>query len=349
MTGSYNAVLVPVNPKLLFKGRPADLRLGEWVQTRSDSSGFPPSVSLFGCPDDTGVTLNLGRPGASLGPDEIRKAFYKMAYPMDGSWEALTLVDVGNINPSSDIRETHQRAFQVAKELSQHSGCVVLLGGGHDFAAPGFSGTVAGFGTQASGKSWGLINLDPHLDVREPIDGKPHSGFSFRHLLESKILKGEHLLQFGCRENRNSIAHYRYCREKKVKLLPLEQLRASSETVSNHFKKQLANLSKKVDRIGVTLDMDSCSEVTGSSAANMIGFSIRELFECARIAGAHPKIHYFEIAEVAPSLDSSGKTAWAAAEILYGFLCGRSEGLATRKSPVSTKRSHKTLKNPKIR
>lgn len=347
MTGSYNAVLVPVNPHLFFKGRPGDLRLGEWVKEICDSKDTSTLVALFGCPDDKGITLNLGRPGASLGPDEIRKAFYKMAYPMDGSWESLTLVDSGNISPSADIHETHQRAYQAAKELSRQSGCLILLGGGHDFAAPGFSGAVAGFRTQDQHHSWGLVNIDPHLDVREPIDGKPHSGSSFRHLLESKVLKGENLVQFGCRENRNSIAHYQYCREKKVKLLPLEQLKSSSEPTSKIFNKLLGNLGRKVDRIGVTLDIDSCSEVMGSSAANTIGFSIRELFECARLAGAHPKTHYFEIAEVSPPLDSSGKTSWVAAELLYGFLCGRSEWLATQNSSVSTKRSHKTLKKPK--
>jgi arginase family enzyme len=158
-------------------------------------------------------------------------------------------------------------------------------------------------------------------------------------------LTGQDLVQFGCRENRNSVSHYQYCKENKVSLAPFEQLRCRKESLATSFGKYLNTLGKRVDSLGVTLDIDSCAEVIGSSAANTIGFSARELFDFARLAGVHPKTRYFEIAEVAPPLDISGKTSQVAAEILYAFLCGISQRPLQKRISVSNKNSNKTINN----
>ena len=343
-------MLRPISSELLFKGRPGDLRLGEWVSTQKPSQtaekDAQASVFIFGCPDDTGVRLNRGRAGAQDGPQEIRRAFYKMAFPMDRSFESIHLVECGNIEVSKDIRETHKNAFEAAQKLSSLGGVVILLGGGHDFAAPGFLGFAEGRRSLNSSETFGLINVDPHLDVRELEQGCPNSGTSFRQILESKVLLGKHFIEFGCRENRNSQSHYDYCRQKGVTLLPLTHLKRKSSSVIQSFKANLALLSQRVDTVGLTLDMDSCSELIGTSAAQAIAFSLEELYEMAFLAGSHPKVKYFELAEVAPNLDLSGKTALGAAELLYSFLCGKAHSLIARSSPGLKKKFNKTLKKP---
>ena len=351
--GTDNAVLIPVSAELLFKGRPGDPRLGEWVLTKEP----PPAplgdaqncVFLLGCPDDTGVRLNLGRAGAQLGPQEIRRAFYKMALPGSDSWKLLRVFDRGNIPISDSIEETHQHALEAASDLAALGGTLILLGGGHDFAAPGFLGFAKGRLKSHPLEKFGLINIDPHLDVRPRENGKPHSGTPFRDILDSGLLEGRHLVQFGCRENRNAESHFEFCQKAGVNLQRLEQLRQNRKSIPELFKGTLEALCKKVSRVGVSIDLDSCAEVTGTSAAPAIGFSIRELYEMATIAGTFSQVNYFELAEVAPSLDPTGKTPVAAAEILYSFLNGKthSTGFADKSSP--SKNFRKTLKNIKTK
>jgi formiminoglutamase len=352
-TSTDNAVLTPISSELFFKGRPGDLRLGEWVSAQKSSSEDAEeqktSVFIYGCPDDTGVRLNRGRGGAHEGPQEIRRAFYKMALPMDRSWESLNLVECGNIEVSKNIKETHKNAFNASEKLSSLGGTVVLLGGGHDFAAPGFLGFAQGRKSLRISERFGLINVDPHLDVRELEEGTPNSGTSFRQILSSTVISGKHLIEFGCRENRNSQSHFDYCEQNKVDLQPLNFLRQRAKSIKDLFQVNLASLSKKVDTIGLTLDMDCCSELTGTSAAQAIGFSLQELYEIAFLAGAHRQVKYLEIAEVAPSLDPSGKTALGAAEVLYSFLCGKAHSLSSRSGAGLKKNFNKTPKNTRKR
>jgi formiminoglutamase len=225
----------------------------------------------------------------------------------------------------------------------------VLLGGGHDFAAPGILGFAKGRQNLNPSETFGLINVDPHLDVRELEEGRPNSGTSFRQILNSSVIQGRHLIEFGCRENRNSQSHFDFCEKMGVTIQPLQFLRRQSQSVEKFFKGNLTSLSKKVDTIALTLDMDCCSELTGTSAAQAIGFSLKELYEMAFLAGAHPQVTYFELAEVAPSLDPSGKTALGAAEVLYAFLCGKAHSLRPRSPSGLKKNFNKTLKNTKKR
>ena len=69
--------------------------------------------------------------------------------------------------------------------------------------------------------------------------------------------------------------------------------------------------------------MDSCSDLEGVSAAPVIGFSAWELCQFAFAAGKSKKVSFFELAEVAPKLDPTGRSARIAAEVLFYFVKGR--------------------------
>jgi len=323
-----------VSSSLLFKGRPGDPRLGEWVNA---SALIPTVISrprkknrenivIWGCPDDTGVLLNRGRAGAKGGPDSIRKHLYKMTPPMDFRWEdKIQLWDYGNLVPTENLNETHRHCRQIAAAIIATGATLIVLGGGHDFAAPNFSGFVEGFPLRGGKekRSFGLINVDPHLDVRERENGLPHSGTPFREILDSKILKGENLIQFGTRANRNARIHYEYCRQKKVTVLPLENLRENAKPITQQFELAMNRLSRQVAFPAVTFDMDSCSEAEGVSAAPVLGFTAYELCKMAETAGQTAALRYFEIAEVAPALDNAERSSRIAAEMVFAFLRAR--------------------------
>lgn len=327
------------------------MRFGEWLHQKGHSQLSQPShsIALFGCPDDTGVRLNRGRAGAQEGPDSIRKALYKMTSPRDSRWGSIGIFDLGNIQIEADIQKTHKNAENASRSLAQAHDVIVLLGGGHDFAAPGILGWISGKQKSSANLDFGAINIDPHLDVRELENGVPNSGTAFRQLLESGHLKGSNFIQFGCRENRNAPDHWSYCETQGASLIPLEKITSQIASPSQQFGLQVNRLAKKVDALAVTLDLDCCHELSGTSAAPAIGFSIRELCQMAHAAGCHSQVSYFELAEVSPSWDPTGKTVNAAAEILYAFLAGKiSQGLG--KTPLRPIKKHnKTPKNLKNR
>lgn len=314
-------------PSLLFKGRPGDPRLGEWVRcvdTPLVKDELTTPIFLLGCPDDLGVQLNHGRPGAKEGPDSIRKHLFRMTPPCDFLWEKhLSLYDLGNVLATSDILQTHQRVSEITQAIGEQGHTIILLGGGHDFAAPGFLGYAAGRKLFNSRSSFALMNVDPHLDVRELKNNKPHSGTPFRQILESKLIAGKNFVEFGSRINRNAREHFEYCKKKGVQILSLEQMRRLQKPSFPFFQQALRRISRNATVLGVTIDMDSCRDAEGTSAAPVLGFSATELVEMAREAGTNARVGYFEIAEVAPSLDSTERSSRIAAELIYGFLHSR--------------------------
>ena len=324
--------MIPCDSTLFFRGRPGDPRLGEWATPCSMPLPFAKAdrktMILFGCPDDTGVTRNRGRAGARGGPEGIRGAFYKIAWPMNPTFEkTLKLYDAGNIVPSESILTSHDQAFRAAKSSAATGATVIALGGGHDFAAPHFLGFAAGLPKKSK---IGLINVDPHLDVREFEDGLPHSGTPFRQILESRVLVGKSLVEFGARDGRNARSHFEYCAKEKVDVCLFEDIRTKGDAIKQ-FKAKLDRLAKAHDHLALTIDMDACSELEGVSAAPVIGFSAWELTRFAFHAGQNTKVGLFELAEVAPSLDPTGRSARIAAEVLFAFMQGRLAGSKAKK------------------
>ena len=317
---------IKTKDSLFFKGRSGDPRLGEIVAPTPIEdlhTSKQPSLAILGAPDDLGVRLNRGRPGAQSGPDAVREALYKFALPRR-DLKKFRLIDVGNIHVSDQILENHENAFNAASIVSGSGSSLVAIGGGHDYAAPHILGAFSGISSYSKLRKFGVINVDPHLDVREFENNLPHSGTPFRQILESGLVKGKDLIQFGAREGRNAQGHFDFCKKNRVKIHEFEELRRGKNCEAK-FKACLDALSKVTDKIAVTIDMDSCSEVDGASAAAVIGFSAWELCQFARLAGRNKKVTVLEIAELAPSLDSTGRSARIAAEVVFSFILGQLE------------------------
>lgn len=338
-----HSFFVPAPSELLFKGRPGDPRLGDWVKASTkiplQETHDKTVIAIAGFPDDEGITRNRGRGGAKGGPDGIRKALYKLCPPMDFVWEdRIELYDAGNVLPGKDIAETHSKAQASIENVAATGATIIALGGGHDFAAPVAHGLKAGREESRKGKALkvGLINVDPHLDVRPLENGLPNSGTPFRVLLDGNHL--ERLTAFGIRANRNARDHFRYAQDKKVEVLTLESLLSKGKTVEALFQLELKKLGKQCDVIGLTIDLDSCRDMEGTSAAPVLGFSAWDLCRFAYAAGRERSCAWLELAEAAPSLDPADRVSRVAAEIIFSFLLGRAEGTSrTRASRRQTK------------
>jgi len=258
---------------------------------RDDPSGC--RIAILGVPDDQGVVLNAGRPGAKEGPAALRDALagYGTASPAVGGWPGV--FDAGDVRPGSDLRETHDRVTEATSELLELGLFPIAIGGGHDVTYP-FVRAVARHCESLHG-----IYFDAHLDVRE----QEGSGMAFRRLVEECSVRSLHV--HGIHTFTNSREHQKW--------------------FESH--------GGRADRFGpgdpwpegdlfVSLDMDVIDQAfaPGVSAMNPCGWTPEIAERWVRAAARQPGLRCFDIMELSPPLDATGRTARLAAHLLLSFL-----------------------------
>ena len=190
---AWSTRLDPVVPLRPSPPRADDLRLGDYVEFWSGGPSplRPGRPVLIGFPQDAGVRRNAGRPGAAGAPLAIRRWLYRLT-----PWDAITgadltrinLLDLGNVRSGDDVEASQAALAAVVAAVRTAGGLPVVLGGGHETAYGCFLGHVAVAPAVA------IVNIDAHLDVRPTLDGRGHSGSSFRQALEHPT----HPLTPGC-------------------------------------------------------------------------------------------------------------------------------------------------------
>jgi len=164
------------------------------------------------------------------------------------------------------------------------------------------------------------VNVDAHLDVRPLRDGKITSGTPFRRVAE-RWGPRYGLSEFGIQPQHNARAHRSFCEERGFPIVTLA--RAREVGVAKAFAQALA---QDAAALAVSLDLDSVEAATapGVSAPCPDGFSAAELFACARVAGADPRVRVLDVMELSPPLDQDSRTARLAAMAIWSFLAGYS-------------------------
>lgn len=309
---SNSSFLQPADEKLFFSRQdPEDPRLGEF--TIEDLG--PEVLSLWGYPDDEGIRLNGGRPGASLAPEQIRRSLYRMtparSWPRtclikdQGDWalEGMSLEDRGEL-----IR---QGVFEHHRERKSF---LLSLGGGHDYGYPDGAGFLDAFRGQSQKPL--ILNFDAHLDVR-PLDRGPTSGTPFRRLLENYPGEFE-FIEVGIQNHCNSPFHWEWALRNGATIVPLEE-------IQQH--RLLASLQEVLEPnperpLWLSLDIDclNSSEAPGCSAPNASGLRVEDLqrlwpwlFESFSCKG-------LGIYEVSPPLDIDSRTSRTAALMIHASI-----------------------------
>ena len=154
---------------------PSDIpgsKLASQIRTAPDGC----QIALLGIPDDTGVKLNNGRPGAAEGPAAFRAALQRYGVAQPHDWDWPTIWDAGDIQiVPGDLHATHERVTEATRAIIEQGVFPIMIGGGHDLTFP-FVRAVAEYHKPMHG-----IYFDAHLDVRDETG----SGMPFRRLIES--------------------------------------------------------------------------------------------------------------------------------------------------------------------
>ncbi len=307
-----------------------DIRPGRFAATIARDAAPPPGarIALLGLPSDLGTRLNHGRAGSDLGPSMFRLALSRVAADWDGAESRpldLGVWDAGDVPPAPGddagaMHETHRRVTEAVRALADLGLIVACIGGSHDLTFAGVRGM-----SLAAGAPYGGLNVDAHLDVRDPRD-EPGSGMPFRALIEDGRLDPERFVEFGIDRFVNSRAHTQWLTERGGTIITAEKSLA--------FKSASAVALTRVSR-GVTepaflsIDLDAIdgAAAPGVSAVNPMGLGVPDVARIANSAGADPRFRYVDIMELSPPHDEppppqAGRTARIAATFFMHFVAG---------------------------
>jgi len=274
--------------------------------------------ALLGLPDDLGVRLNGGRPGARGGPTALRAVLARFGVPWDGLRQRpldVPIYDAGDVVPAPGdderaLLETHARVESAVAAL-QASGMISLcVGGGHDLSLPSISAV-----SSARGQPLGGINLDAHLDVRERVG----SGMPFRRLIERRKLDPRRFVELGLGRFVNDRQDLDWLSAQGGTLVFAHDVLGRGLDVDG----ALAHASAQGPAfVSVDLDALDQSVAPGVSAQNPLGVPVWEAARLAEAAGACPAVVHFDLMEHNPAFDPDGRTARVAALLLLHFVAG---------------------------
>lgn len=295
-----------------------EMRPGRFAQTIRNDSPEGAALALLGLPDDTGVRLNRGRPGAAEGPAAFRAALGALGTTYDGVRDVTldaAVFDAGDVLPAfgddaAALFETHARVAAAAQQLHELGLVVVGIGGGHDLSLPAISALSMQVGAPLGG-----VNLDAHLDVRENVG----SGMPFRRLIEGGWLDPTRFVELGLGRFANEPGDVEWLRRHGAELVTADQIARSPVDLGQLLARALGS---GAGFVSIDLDGIDASVAPGVSAPNPLGLSLGIAAELAEAAGRDARVRHFDLMELSPPHDAGGRTARAAAYLFMSFVAG---------------------------
>jgi arginase family enzyme len=229
---------------------------------------------------------------------------------------ATRIFDAGDVEaaPGNDERallETHARVEAAVLALHGIGLFPMCVGGGHDLSLPSITAL-----SKHVARPVGGINVDAHLDVRERVG----SGMPFRRLIEARALDPRGFVEFGLGRFVNDASDVAWLEAQGARLLSVEQALESDARPESLLKLVLATTGAAF--LSIDLDAIDAGAVSGVSALNPTGLGVALVAKLAEACGEEAGIRHFDIMELSPSWDASGRSARVAAHLLLSFVAG---------------------------
>jgi len=264
--------------------------------------------TVLGIPFDG---LASARKGAALAPGRIRywsrhvTPFSEDRTRLDG----LTVCDAGDI-PISRIIPDFERVAQNVASLPQ--GIPILLGGDHSVTIPIFQGQRQRF----AGKRLGLLWVDAHPDLCDEFDGS--------RLSHACVLRRG--LEFGIEPQDVCLVGLRSWEEQEIDLIENGHMRVftAADVAEIGMKSVAADVRKilsRCDAVHISFDIDALdpSAAPGTGIPEFGGLTSREVLTLIHSLQGLP-LAGLDVVEVAPPLDPSEATVFAALKIIMEFI-----------------------------
>jgi formiminoglutamase len=274
------------------------------------------AVVLRGYPDDEGIKLNGGRPGAKAAPEHIRKILFKMTPSLSGAQPVIW--DAGDLEITGDLNSRHSLAEIEVKKLLEKEARVVTMGGGHDYGYPDFA-AFCDF-CLARGKKPFIINFDAHLDVR-PDEKGAHSGTPFYKLLK-KYSSEIDFFEVGIQDWCNSKFHLEWALEKGAHVVTFEEIMSSQEDLESLLSRKILSQFTRDHELALSLDIDGLPSGTAPGASQVfpVGLEPRSLLNFWRTMSSRFSPKLMGVYEVSPAFDLDDRTSRLGALFIHQFI-----------------------------
>ena len=273
----------------------------QWVRPLKDEV---PDMVLYGAPISRS---SISVSGASLYPMEFRKLWKGFAtYNLDEdvNLASYSVADAGDVTMhTTDILLSHKRIEETTSDLVEKytSSTTCLIGGDHSVTACAVRGVKKAFPSERIG----ILQLDTHLDVRDPAELGPANGTPIRQLIDGGIVQGEDVINIGLHGYFNAAPLVAYAKEHGIRMVTLRKARELG--VAQCVMNELTLLAGRVERVYVTVDMDvlDISVAPGVPASTPGGMSAEELFKSLLVIGQSKAVRHIDFVCLDPSRDAA--------------------------------------------
>ncbi len=290
----------------------------EWLEAGAGAGS--PSLAVLGAPL---ARASISPSQAQLTPAAFRRALTRFS-TFDGDHDIdlaqLAVLDLGDVEGDAGdpcAAAAHARLEAAVAAARERAPVVAVIGGDNSLTRPALCGLAGG----ALGEGWGLLTLDAHHDVREPVDG-PRNGTPVRELIELG-LPGSRVAQVGLHGFANTAEHHRWALERGVQMRRAAQVR--SVGMPRLLDEVLAMLERHgARRVYVDIDMDVLDRAyaPGCPASMPGGLAPHHLQEAAHLLGADPRVAAVDLTEVDAAADLAGTTVRCMASVFLAFCSG---------------------------
>lgn len=262
---------------------------------------------VFGIPWDGSVSF---RAGAKEAPNALRSITYTVAPTTErfDSLENFKIKDIGDFE-GLDRDQVFGQAEETVAALVKEKKFFTMIGGDHSVTIPVLKGI-----DKAIGKAFGIIHIDAHFDLCDTLSGDALShGCTEQRALELENVTGpENLFFIGIRSVEPQELEF-------IQSTPVQVINArdyskmGTAAVIEKAKAALAHL----EAIYITLDIDALDPAyaPGTGTPQLGGLTARELLDLLEGLFELPVIG-FDVVEVAPALDASWTSVFAARKIV---------------------------------
>ncbi len=281
-----------------------------WSGLTSDNAASltAAEVGVLGVPFDGAASF---RRGAAFAPARLRELSSHLSpCAEEGQPLSLRVRDYGDVPLDLEWPRYFQAVEDRAVEVLQHP-LALFLGGDHSVTIP----LMRAF-NQAVDGPFGVLHFDAHPDLFDIYEGHRWShACTARRALELSGLEPEHLVFVGlCSFAREEWDFLRAHPE--IPYYTARQCyRRGIEAIAEEVVEKLGD----VQSVYLTLDIDGLGPAyaPGTGYPEGVGLTTRDLLELVRVVFQGLPVRTMDVVEVAPPLDQSDITSFAALKVIY--------------------------------
>jgi len=280
---------------------------GELCTTKDEEA----DVLIKGIPFDGAASCGKG---AWLAPSRIRH-LSKFLPPVteDGVvLDRIKVTDLGDVPLDLNWERYFRTIEDEASRMIETGKFCLFLGGDHSVTIP----LQSAFARINEGEPFAIIHFDAHLDLCDEYDGHKWShACTERRALDLPGVEPAALTFLGVRSYEPQEVEF-------LKTHPEVRIIGASEVYRHGVRWAVEAILERASRyrsVYFTLDIDVLDPgfAPGTGTPEGGGLSTRELVEAVKALVPNLPIKVMDVVEVAPPLDVSDITSWAALKVIY--------------------------------